>query len=193
MTEPMRMQDLPPDMRPREKLISHGAAALSDTELLALLLRTGVAGKSVFSLSQELLERFHGFAGLIHASAAELKTFKGMGGTAKRAQLMAVLEIARRALSQQLRETTVMNSPQAVKQYLQLELAQLKHEVFAVLFLDAHNRLLSYQPMFRGSLSQTMVYPREVAKPLWPWVPMAWCWRTIIRVAPSNPRRPTCT
>jgi len=164
MTEPMRMQDLPPDMRPREKLISHGAAALSDTELLALLLRTGVAGKSVFSLSQELLERFHGFAGLIHASAAELKTFKGMGGTAKRAQLMAVLEIARRALSQQLRETTVMNSPQAVKQYLQLELAQLKHEVFAVLFLDAHNRLLSYQPMFRGSLSQTMVYPREVAK-----------------------------
>jgi DNA repair protein RadC len=105
-----------------------------------------------------------GFAGLIHASAAELKTFKGMGGDAKRSQLVAVLEMARRALTQQLTETTVMNSPNAVKQYLQLELAQLKHEVFAVLFLDAHNRLLSYQPMFRGSLSQTMVYPREVAK-----------------------------
>jgi DNA repair protein RadC len=111
-----------------------------------------------------LLDRFKGFAGLIHATASELKTCKGMGGTAKRAQLVAVLEMARRALTQELTETTVMNSPNAVKQYLQLELAQLKHEVFAVLFLDAHNRLLSYQPMFRGSLSQTMVYPREVAK-----------------------------
>jgi DNA repair protein RadC len=115
-------------------------------------------------MAQELLDRFKGFAGLIHASAAELKTCKGMGGDAKRSQLVAVLEMARRALTQQLTETTVMNSPNAVKQYLQLELAQLKHEVFAVLFLDAHNRLLSYQPMFRGSLSQTMVYPREVAK-----------------------------
>jgi DNA repair protein RadC len=132
--------------------------------LLALLLRTGVPGKSVFVLSRELLNRFNGFAGLVHAEPSELKMFKGMGGTAKRAQLVAVLEIARRALTQELRENTVINSPKAVKQYLQLELAQLKHEVFAVLFLDAHNRLLSYQPMFRGSLSQTTVYPREVAK-----------------------------
>jgi DNA repair protein RadC len=164
MTDSMQMRDLPAAMRPREKLLTHGAASLTDAELLALLLRTGIKGKSVLALSQELLERFNGFAGLIHASATELKACKGMGGTAKRAQLVAVLEIARRALTQQLSETTVMNSPQAVKQYLQLELAQLKHEVFAVLFLDAHNRLLSYQPMFRGSLSQTMVYPREVAK-----------------------------
>jgi DNA repair protein RadC len=115
-------------------------------------------------MAQELLDRFKGFAGLIHASASELKTCKGMGGDAKRSQLVPVLEMARRALTQQLTETAIMNSPNAVKQYLQLELAQLKHEVFAVLFLDAHNRLLSYQPMFRGSLSQTMVYPREVAK-----------------------------
>jgi DNA repair protein RadC len=115
-------------------------------------------------MAQELLDRFKGFAGLIHASASELQTCKGMGGDVKRSQLVAVLEMARRALTQELTETTVMNSPHAVKQYLQLELAQLKHEVFAVLFLDAHNRLLSYQPMFRGSLSQTMVYPREVAK-----------------------------
>jgi DNA repair protein RadC len=164
MTESMRMNDLLPEMRPREKLISHGASALTDTELLALLLRTGVPGKSVFVLSRELLNRFNGFAGLVHAEPSELKMFKGMGGTAKRAQLVAVLEIARRALTQELRENTVINSPKAVKQYLQLELAQLKHEVFAVLFLDAHNRLLSYQPMFRGSLSQTTVYPREVAK-----------------------------
>jgi DNA repair protein RadC len=158
------MRDLPLAMRPREKLLTQGPSALTDAELLALLLRTGIAGKSVLALSQELLTRFNGFAGLIHASATDLKACKGMGGTAKRAQLVAVLEIARRALTQQLSETTVMNSPQAVKQYLQLELAQLNHEVFAVLFLDAHNRLLSFQPMFRGSLSQTMVYPREVAK-----------------------------
>jgi DNA repair protein RadC len=164
MPETLSIQQLPLDMRPREKLLKHGPASLTDTELLALFLRTGIKGKSVFVMAQELLLRFKGFAGLIHASAAELKTFKGMGGDAKRSQLVAVLEMARRALTQELTETTVMNSPNAVKQYLQLELAQLKHEVFAVLFLDAHNRLLSYQPMFRGSLSQTMVYPREVAK-----------------------------
>jgi DNA repair protein RadC len=87
-----------------------------------------------------------------------------MGGDAKRAQLVAVLEMARRALTQELQEKAIMNSPLAVKQFLQLELAQLKHEVFAVLFLDVQNRLLSFQPMFRGSLAQTMVYPREVAK-----------------------------
>ncbi len=164
MTEPLSIQQLPFDMRPREKLLKHGASSLSDIELLALFLRTGIAGKSVFALAEELLARFKGFAGLIHASATELSTCKGMGGNAKRAQLVAVLEMARRALTQELKENTVMNSPHVVKQYLQLELAQLKHEVFAVLFLDVHNRLLSYQPMFRGSLAQTMVYPREVAK-----------------------------
>ncbi len=164
MTEPLSIQQLPPDMRPREKLLKHGPSALSDVELLALFLRTGIAGKSVFALAAELLERFKGFAGLIHASAAELALCKGMGGDAKRAQLVAVLEMARRALTQELQEKTIMNSPLAVKQFLQLELAQLKHEVFAVLFLDVQNRLLSFQPMFRGSLAQTMVYPREVAK-----------------------------
>ena len=164
MTEPLSIQHLPPDMRPREKLLKHGPSSLSDVELLALFLRTGIAGKSVFALAAELLERFKGFAGLIHASAAELALCKGMGGDAKRAQLVAVLEMARRALTQELQEKTIMNSPLAVKQFLQLELAQLKHEVFAVLFLDVQNRLLSFQPMFRGSLAQTMVYPREVAK-----------------------------
>ena len=164
MTDWMTIEQLPHEMRPREKLITHGAASLTDTELLALFLRTGIKGKNVFAMAQELLDHFNGFAGLIHATPQELQIIKGMGGTAKRAQLAAILEMARRALTQQLSENTIMNSPQAVKQYLQLELAQLKHEVFAVLFLDVHNRLLSYQPMFRGSVSQTMVYPREVAK-----------------------------
>lgn len=164
MTEPLSMQHLPVEMRPREKLLTHGASALTDVELLALVLRTGIAGKNVFTLASELLERFQGFAGLIHANAHELAQCKGMGGSAKRAQLLAVLEMARRALTQELQENAVMNSPKAVKHFLQLELAQLEHEVFAVLFLDVHHRLLSYQPMFRGSLAQTTVYPREVAK-----------------------------
>ena len=164
MRDKVTIHQLPPDMRPREKILSLGPASLTDVELLALLLRTGVSGKNVFDIAHDLLKGFRGFAGLIHANAQELKTFKGMAGTAKRAQLIAVLEIARRALTQELRENEVMHSPTVVKQYLQLELAQLKHEVFAVLFLDAQNRLLSYQPMFRGSLSQAMVYPREVAK-----------------------------
>jgi DNA repair protein RadC len=164
MRDKVTIHQLPPDMRPREKILSLGPTSLTDVELLALLLRTGVNGKNVFDLAHDLLKGFRGFAGLIHANAQELKTFKGMAGTAKRAQLIAVLEIARRALTQELRENEVMHSPTVVKQYLQLELAQLKHEVFAVLFLDAQNRLLSYQPMFRGSLSQAMVYPREVAK-----------------------------
>jgi len=164
MKDKVSIHDLPLDMRPREKILNLGPAALTDAELLALLLRTGISGKPVLDLAHDLLRGFKGFAGLIHANALELKNFKGMGGTAKRAQLLAVLEIARRALTQELRENEVMHSPTLVKQYLQLELAQLKHEVFAVLFLDAQNRLLSYQPMFRGSLSQATVYPREVAK-----------------------------
>lgn len=161
---PSSMADLPAPMRPREKLLRQGPGALSDVELLALFLRTGVTGKNVFALADELLQRFRGFAGLVHASAEQLQTVRGLGGDAKRAQLAGVLEMARRALTQQLQQGEIMNSPQVVKQFLQLELAHLKHEVFAVLFLDSQNRLLSYQPMFRGSLTQTMVYPREIAK-----------------------------
>ena len=151
-------------MRPREKLLRQGAGSLSDVELLALFLRTGVKGHNVFVLAHDLLKRFGGFAGLVHASVEQLQTVRGLGGDAKRAQIAGVLEIARRALTQQLRQGEIMNSPQVVKQFLQLELGHLKHEVFAVLFLDSQNRLLSYQPMFRGSLTQTMVYPREIAK-----------------------------
>ena len=110
MTEPLSIQQLPPDMRPREKLLKHGPSSLSDVELLALFLRTGIAGKSVFALAAELLERFKGFAGLIHASAAELALCKGMGGDAKRAQLVAVLEMARRALTQELQEKTALEN-----------------------------------------------------------------------------------
>ncbi|MEJ8826431.1 DNA repair protein RadC [Variovorax humicola] len=158
----MTFKDLPAEMRPREKLIARGAGALGDAELLALLLRTGIAGKNVLHLSQELLDRFQGIAGLLNASLDDLKSIKGLGGNAKRAELSAVLELARRALAEQLKERAVFDSPDAVKRYLQLHLASRTHEVFAVLFLDAQHRLIALEELFRGTLTQTSVYPREV-------------------------------
>ena len=157
----MPLKDIPPDARPREKLLARGAAALSDAELLALLLRTGIKGKGVLQMAQELLQLkrsasdendgFDGISGLLNASADDLKRVKGLG-PAKRAELVAVLELARRAMAQQLKARTIFASPDAVKHYLQLHLANRAHEVFAVLFLDVQNRLLALEEMFRGTL-----------------------------------------
>ncbi len=166
----MTVKQLPPDARPREKLLARGPAALSDAELLALLLRTGIKGKGVLQMAHELLQLggknadepgFDGIAGLLHASADDLKRIKGLG-PAKRAELVAVLELARRALAQQLKDRPVFDTPDAVKHYLQLQLGNRGHEVFAVLFLDAQHRLLALEELFRGTLTQTSVYPREV-------------------------------
>jgi DNA repair protein RadC len=156
------MKTLPADARPREKLLARGAAALSDPELLALLLRTGTPGRGVLQMAQEVLDTFGGIAGLLHTTADDLKRINGLRGDAKRAELVAVLELARRALAQQLKEREVFGSPGAVKHYLQLHLAEKGHEVFAVLFLDAQNRLIAMEELFRGTLTQTSVYPREV-------------------------------
>lgn len=158
----MAFKDLPADARPREKLIARGPAALGDAELLALLLRTGVAGKNVLQLSQELLDAFGGIAGLLNTGLDDLKKIKGLGGSAKRAELAAVLELARRALAERLKERAVFDSPDAVKHYLQLHIASRPHEVFAALFLDAQHRLIALEELFRGTLTQTSVYPREV-------------------------------
>jgi DNA repair protein RadC len=159
----MSLKDLPPDARTREKLLLRGPGALSDAELLALLLRTGTAGHGVLHLAQELLERFGGLAGLLHASAEDLKQIKGLGGPAKRAELVAVLELARRALAEQLRERPALEDRAAIARYLQLHLAGHPHEVFAALFLDARQRLIALEELFHGTLTQTSVYPREVA------------------------------
>lgn len=170
----MAIKDLPPDAQPREKLLARGPAALADAELLAILLRTGIVGKGVLQMAQELLDPpvrdaatgkltggFGGIAGLLHTSAEDLARIKGLG-PAKRAELVAVLELARRALAQQLREREVFDSPDTVKHYVQLHLAAKGHEVFAVLFLDSQNRLLALEELFRGTLTQASVYPREV-------------------------------
>ena len=156
----MDIKDLPPEVRPREKLLARGPQALSDVELLAIVLRTGFAGKPVFALAAELLEGA-GLAGLLQCDAQDLSRIKGLG-PAKRAELLAVFELARRALAERLREREAFESPGAVRQYLQLHLAHKPHEVFAVMFLDSQNRLLALEELFRGTLSQTSVYPREV-------------------------------
>lgn len=157
------LKELPPDARPREKLLARGPAALADAELVALLLRTGVRGTSVLQLSQRVLDHFSGLPGLLHATPDELKQVKGLG-PAKRAEVCAVLELARRSLTHQLAERPVFESPGRVKDHLRLHLAHLPHEVFAVLFLDAQNRLMCLEEMFRGTLTQTSVYPREVVR-----------------------------
>ncbi|MBQ0131104.1 MAG: DNA repair protein RadC [Comamonas sp.] len=158
----MSFKDLPADTLPREKLLARGSAALSDAELLAILLRTGLAGCGVLQMAQLLLERFGGLAGLLHASGQDLAGFKGLG-PAKRAEMLAEMELAKRATTQQLQAREVFASPQAVKHFVQMHLAHRPHEVFAVLFLDSQNRLIAMEEMFRGTLSQTSVYPREVA------------------------------
>jgi len=159
----MVLKDIPADARPREKLLASGASALADAELVALLLRTGLKGISVLQLAQQLLDRFGGVAGLLHAQADDLKQIKGLG-PAKRAEVAAVIELARRALSQQLAQQPLFDTPARVKDYLQLQLGGRPIEIFAVLFLDAQNRLLRLEEMFRGSLTQTSVYPREVVR-----------------------------
>ncbi|MBA3595299.1 MAG: DNA repair protein RadC [Pseudomonadota bacterium] len=157
----MLLKDLPEDARPREKLLARGAGALSDAELLALLLRSGIPGKNALQMGQELVDNFGGVAGLLHAGAGALKNIKGLG-PAKRAELVAVLELARRALSEQLKEKPLFATPQAVRDYLQLQLGSRPHEIFAVLFLDSQHRLIALEELFRGTLTQTSVYPREV-------------------------------
>ncbi len=159
----MVLKDIPADARPREKLLAHGAGALADAELVALLLRTGFQGVSVLQLAQRLLDHFGGLRGLLHAQADDLKAIKGLG-PAKRAEVAAVIELARRALLQELAERPVLDAPARVKDYLRLQLGARGHEVFAVMFLDAQARLLKLEEMFRGTLTQTSVYPREVVK-----------------------------
>lgn len=157
------MKNLPIATRPREKLLALGPQALADVELLALLLRTGVPGQGVLQLAQALLDGHGGLAGLLNADGAQLKRVKGLG-PAKRAEMAAVLEIARRAVAQQLTQVPVFDNPAAVKHFVALALAEDAQEVFAVLFLDNQHRLLRHETMFRGTLTHTSVYPREVVR-----------------------------
>lgn len=159
----MAITDWPEGERPREKLLARGAQALSDAELLAIFLRVGVKGKSAVALARELIGHFGSLTRLFSAPQAEFDRFPGLG-PAKYAQLQAVLEMARRALAEQMRSADALTCPAAVRDFLRLRLQGLAQEVFMAVYLDAQNRVLAVEELFRGSLTQTSVYPREVVK-----------------------------
>jgi len=159
----MAITDWPELERPREKLLQLGPASLSDAELLAIFLRTGARGKSAVDLARELLVRCGSLGALFAAKRAELAGLPGLGD-AKFSQLQAVLEMARRALAETLRSSDALGSPGAVRDFLRLTLAKREREVFLAVMLDAQNRVLACEELFRGTLTQTSVYPREVVK-----------------------------
>lgn len=159
----MAITDWPADERPREKLLARGAQALSDAELLALFLRVGVRGRSAVDLGRDLLSRFGGLTRLCGASVAEFAAVPGMG-LAKYAQLQAVMELARRALMEEISACDLFDHPGAVRDWLRLRLGTLPHEVFTVLLLDTRNQLIDAVELFRGTLTHTSVHPREVVK-----------------------------
>ena len=159
----MAITDWPENERPREKLLNKGVAALSDAELLAIFLRTGVKGLSAVDLARQLLHNFGGLRQLINADQRQFCAHKGLG-QAKYAQLQAVLEMARRHLSELLEREDVFDSADATRLYLLHHLRDIPHEEFHVLFLDNQHRLLKHQCLFKGSLDGASVYPREVVK-----------------------------
>jgi len=144
-------------------LLALGAGSLADAELLAILLRTGTKGKSAVDVARQLLGRFGSVSALLEAGPETLKDTPGLG-SAKRAQLQAALELARRALREDLSSRDALSSPRAVRDYLRLLLSGREQEVFVVLLLDAQHRVIASEEMFRGTLTQTSVYPREVVK-----------------------------
>ena len=159
----MGIADWPEDRQPREKLLARGEAALSEPELLAIILRTGVRGKSAVALARELLERFGTLHGLLEAVPEAILRSRGLG-PAKSAQLRAVLALVKRALGQEVQRRDNLSSPQAVRDYLRLNLAQRDREVFAAVYLDAQNRVIKIQELFSGTLTQTSVFPRDVVR-----------------------------
>jgi len=159
----MAITDWPAAERPRERLLALGPRPLSDAELLAIFLRTGLRGSSALDLSRDLLSRFGSLSALLAATPAQLLAARGLG-EAKAAQLLAALELARRALGEQLAVRSALSSPRAVGDYLRLTLAGRDHEVFVAILLDAQHRVIACEELFRGTLTQTSVYPREVVK-----------------------------
>jgi len=159
----MTITDWPEGERPREKLLERGPDALSDSELLAIFLRTGIPGKSAVDLARELLAGFGGLAGLMGAGERRFCEVKGLG-RAKYAQLMAVLELSRRYLETRIAEQDVLTSPEATRDYLKLKLYRLPYEVFACLFLDNRHRVIRYEELFRGTIDGASVHPREVVR-----------------------------
>lgn len=159
----MAIKDWPLSEQPRHKLLTRGSGMLSDAELLAIFLRTGVAGKNAVQLARELLSQFGGLRPLLQADQVQFCQAFGLG-EAKYVQLQAVLEMARRHMAEGLKRESVFSNPQHVKDYLRAELRDQEHEVFSVLYLDNRHRLIRFEALFHGSIDQSAVYPREVLK-----------------------------
>jgi DNA repair protein RadC len=159
----MSIRHWPEGERPREKLLERGSQALSDAELLAIFLRTGVAGKSAVDMARELIARFGGLRALLRADQAQFCAAKGLG-QAKFVQLQAVLEIARRHLAEALAEPAGLRDPAQAETFLRARLRDLDHEAFAALVLDTQNRVQAFEVLASGTLNAASVYPREVVK-----------------------------
>ena len=158
----MAISDWPLSERPRERLLAEGANVLSDAELLAVLLRTGLRGKTAVDLGRELMSAFEGVSGVLEAGS-RLGRIKGLG-PAKTAQFAAAIELARRALREEMKKTAALTSPGAVRDYLRLALSRREEEVFVCMWLDAQHKVIEIEQAFTGTLTQTSVYPREIVK-----------------------------
>ena len=159
----MAMTDVPVSERPREKLLTRGAETLTDAELLAIFVRTGVPGRNAVEIAHDIIAEFGGLVELLQASKTKFCNTRGLG-PAKYAQLSAVLEIAKRYQFNKAETGAFLESPDAVKSLVALEMRDLEHEIFACLFLDNRHRLISYEALFRGTIDSASVYPREVVK-----------------------------
>lgn len=159
----MRITDWPAAERPREKLIARGAAALSDAEILALFIRTGLRGRTALDLARDWLNAFDGLRGFLEAGPEALQALPGLG-PAKYAELQAALEIGHRHLAATLERSDVMSSPEVTCRFLMARMRSLRHEVFAVLFLDSQHRLIAFEKLFQGSIDACSVHPRQVVE-----------------------------
>ena len=159
----MPITDWPKAERPREKLLSLGANALSDGELLAIFLRTGIKGKTAVDLARDIISHFGGLRQLLLADQKAFCQFSGLG-EAKFTQLQAVLELSRRHLKETLQRGQFLQNPQATQDYLSAQLRDLPYEVFACLFLDNQHRVIEFEILFRGTINGSSVHPREVVR-----------------------------
>jgi len=159
----MRITDWPDHERPREKLLARGPEALSDAELLAIFLRTGVRGKTAVDVARGLLSRLGGLRALLTAPRAEVCREAGLG-QAKYVMLQAALEVGRRHLAEKLHRGPALESADDTRRYLQAQLRDRQQEVFCCLFLDNRHRVLAFEELFQGTLNGTAVYPREIVK-----------------------------
>lgn len=159
----MPITDWPADERPREKLLARGAQALTDAELLAIFLRTGIPGKSAVDLARDLLTKLDGLHGLFSASQEQFCSAKGLG-VAKFTQLQAVHEMSRRYLEHAMQRSDLLTSPETTRRYLKARLYGYPHEVFACLFLDNRHRVIRYEELFHGTIDGASVHPRVVVR-----------------------------